>query len=186
MSQEYTSADTSINSVKLPAIFKKILAKGDIEQYSTRLLDIGCGKYTDHIKEYLGKDHIRYYGIDPYNKDHFDNYTTLKRFYEESYNDITLITCSNVLNVIKEASERIKLYDFMFDFLGLTPYTTAYITVYEGDKSGIGKETKPNCYQQNKPLSFYINEIKEYLAEDAKYYIFDKSNGMLRIQLVRL
>ena len=31
-----------------------------------------------------------------------------------------------------------------------------FVTVYEGNKSGIGKITKEDCYQRNEPLSDYL------------------------------
>ena len=49
MKQTFTSAGTSINRDKLPAVFRKA------DFTSRAIFDYGCGKYTDHIREYLNR-----------------------------------------------------------------------------------------------------------------------------------
>ena len=49
MRQTFTSATTSINSTKLPAVYGKLPFK------PVALLDYGCGKYTDHIRSGVGR-----------------------------------------------------------------------------------------------------------------------------------
>ena len=52
--QTYTSANTSVNSKRLPAIYKKIDWYRIKLQYNKLVvLDIGAVKYTQHIKEYI-------------------------------------------------------------------------------------------------------------------------------------
>ena len=61
MKQEFSSANTSINSTKLPAIYNKIdWKKVRNNWYETHdemswpfVLDYGCGRYTEHINEFL-------------------------------------------------------------------------------------------------------------------------------------
>jgi len=140
-SQEFSSANTSINKTKLPAIYGKI--DFDLYQYST-ILDVGCGKYTDHIKEYLKNFNVCYRGYDRYNKPMRNNIFALRC-------KPSLIVCSNVLNVIKEESiikgiiELIEGYQVPFK-----------ISVYEGNKTGIGSTTKKDCYQRNERIGSYL------------------------------
>lgn len=49
MAQNFTSAATAVNGKagKLPAIYKKIDFEG------LAVLDIGCGRYTDHINDFV-------------------------------------------------------------------------------------------------------------------------------------
>ena len=42
-----------------------------------------------------------------------------------------------------------------------------YITVYEGDRSGVGRVTKADCYQLNQPLKWYYRLITEKLGYKA-------------------
>ena len=55
----------------------------------------------------------------------------------------------------------------------LKPGGTLYISVYEGNRSGIGKESKPGCWQENKKLKDYIPIVKK-VFDDVKI-----SNGMI-------
>lgn len=66
----YTSANTSINSEKLPRIFSKI---SDIWEEYSAVLDYGCGKYTDHIKGHCMQHNKCYLPVDPYNQSGMTN-----------------------------------------------------------------------------------------------------------------
>ena len=58
--QKFTSANTSINSTKLPRIYRLVSNKiGD----NDKVIDYGCGKYFDN---YNLPDN--YSGYDPYNR----------------------------------------------------------------------------------------------------------------------
>lgn len=138
MKQKYTSADTSINSKKRPAIYN--LVSKTITENET-VLDYGCGKYFDNYN--LPKN---YHGYDPYNR---PDETELNRRY-----DVAL--CSNVLNVIMEKEIRL---DILYTLKNLAD--KIMITVYEGDKSGEGKKTKENCYQLNWKWRKYLPELIE-------------------------
>lgn len=135
MNQRYTSKDTSINSVRLPKIYN--LIHGKVSE-SDQVLDYGCGKY---FHSYGLPDNFS--GYDPYNlpteiADHYD-----------------VVICSNVLNVIAEEDVR---QDLLQTLKSLA--SRVYITVYEGDGSGVGKETKADCYQLNRKARAYLPEIK--------------------------
>lgn len=135
MQQKYTSADTSINSTKLPAIYKKIdITAGEI-------LDYGCGKFFDSYNL-----PANVHGYDKYNRPQENE---LNRKYDT-------VLCSNVLNVIAEKEVRQEVLRTLKS-LG----KTVCITVYEGNRSGIGAETKADCYQLNRPLKGYLQEVSE-------------------------
>jgi hypothetical protein len=40
-----------------------------------------------------------------------------------------------------------------------------YITVYEGDKSGVGRETKKDCWQRNERLYVYLEKFNDYIRK---------------------
>lgn len=63
--------------------------------------------------------------------------------------------CSNVLNVVKERSIRDLI---LRELRRLAPLV--YITVYEGNGTGVGKVSKKDCWQENRKLADYTNELK--------------------------
>lgn len=144
MKQIYTSANTSVNSSRLPKIYN--LAKEKIEGKS--VLDYGCGKYFDN---YIDKVNAGLYGYDKYNR---HDEIMLERNYD-------IVVCSNVLNVIAVLDERLRI---LKEMKRLAP--TVLITVYEGDKSRIGKETKKDCYQLNRYAADYIGELMQVFGTD--------------------
>ena len=154
--QEFDSADTSINSTKLPAIYKMIsIPKGSVG------IDFGGGKWDNAI------EHIRDLGAtlcvyDPYNRSKAYNKETLKTLRANGGADWAVT--SNVLNVIKEPSARKAVLE------NISKITKSgapiYITVYEGRgdaKEGVTK----SGYQLNRKTADYIEEIQEVFP-DAK------------------
>lgn len=139
--QKYTSKETSINQFRLPSVYSKV----KFVPYST-VLDYGCGKYTYHIYKRVREQNCRYIPYDPYNLPN-----------SQLPNEIvSYAVCSNVLNVIDDIDEIKRIIRELCNIA-----YTVYITVYEGDKSGIGRVTKEDCYQRNNKLSFYVRLIKE-------------------------
>ena len=144
--QKYNSANTSINKTKLPAIYNKINWNKIKEEWQPAhvdkpcVLDYGCGRYTDHIKEFLADLGFDYIGYDP-------NWPS-----DPNWEKVlpAVIICSNVLNVIaeddivKEIIKKIQNYK--------QPY---FITIYEGNGSGIGAVSQKNCYQRNLKAASY-------------------------------
>lgn len=152
VTQTYTSANTSVNSKRLPAIYKKINWDKIKTNYGDLVvLDIGAGKYTQHIKEYIESKGGEYIPYDPYNISPADNLYASANFHRA-----TAIICSNVFNVIKEM-------DVIYDLHGMiTKYNVPYfISVYEGDKSWIGHETKKGCWQRNETIDAYLISCRE-------------------------
>jgi len=149
--QEYTSAKTSINSRKLPAIFSKI----DFEEGSINL-DIGGGKY-DNVANWMKRTYNATNLVyDPYNRSDEHNSRVINIVREHGGADT--VTCSNVLNVIKEEEARLAVLRNCRKYL--KPGGTCYITVYENDRDGVGKVTTSG-YQLNRRLADYVDEVSE-------------------------
>lgn len=154
--QEFDSADTSINSTKLPAIYKMItIPEGSVG------IDFGGGKWDNAI------EHIRDLGAtlcvyDPYNRSKAYNIETLKTLRANGGADWAVT--SNVLNVIKEPSARKAVLENISKIT--KPGAPIYITVYEGRgdaKEGVTK----SGYQLNRKTADYLEEIQEVFP-DAK------------------
>lgn len=172
---DISSKNTSINSKKLPAIYNRLDWDALREHWAklTRfnrtpvVLDFGCGRYTDHIEHFLTTKGFIYKGYDPFWKSKKENYEALS---SEAY----VIICSNVLNVIldEETFNNIQRYIRDFSFLAPLGKTLVkepsfyYITVYEGDKSGIGYITKPDCFQRNETLDNYIFRYEDVIYKN--------------------
>lgn len=154
MKQNFTSAATSINRDRLPAVYGRIrLETGD------HVLDYGCGRYTDHIRAALPTaDYMPY---DPYNQPSTVNLATTRRVnYLRGIHEPVTVVCSNVLNVIDGDAE---IRDICRNIAAIVRTTggKAYITVYEGDRSGNGRQTGPDQYQRNQRLSEYLRFIPD-------------------------
>ena len=150
--QTYTSANTSVNKNKVPKVFRKV--HWDIGE---RNLDYGGGKY-DTASDFLMKEYGAYNLIyDPFNRTREHNNEVLVELYTHGGADTC--TISNVLNVIDEKLDRLialQIAKTLMKSKGM-----AFITVYEGDKSGVGGRTGKDQWQNNLPLSAYLDEVKE-------------------------
>ena len=152
--QEYTSANTSINSSKLPAIFKLVnLSPNTIN------LDFGGGRF-DNASEYLATKDVTNLIYDPYNRSSEHNKNVLDTIRKNNGADTA--TCSNVLNVIKEENARHTVIQNIYNLLKSNG--TAYFTVYEGTGKGNEGATKSG-YQLNRKTVDYIDEIKEVFSD---------------------
>ena len=151
--QKFTSANTSINSTKLPKVYRKVPLKGAV-------LDYGCGKYVDHIRHHLYENDGWLLPYDPYNQSNEVNFDTMRKLKKIMENGEHLnIVCSNVLNVIDDDEMVQMIADRIQQWINETD-GTAYITVYEGNKSGVGRQTGKDQYQRNEPLVFYRRFFK--------------------------
>lgn len=151
MAQTFTSAGTSINSNRIPAVFRKAHFSAPI------VFDYGSGKYTDHIEKYIRSKLITYLPYDPYNQDDHINKVSMKMV--EHAIDARLpvdVVCSNVLNVIDDDDTVRKVAGHIVEIVNATG-GTAFITVYEGDRSGHGRQTGRDQYQRNEPLRNYLH-----------------------------
>lgn len=147
--QAISSAKTSLRQV--PALFKdKNVQFGDVN------IDIGGGKY-DLATEFLAERGTQNLVFDPYNRGEATNRATLDFLRDGSRADTA--TNANVLNVIAEAPTRANVILEMAK--AIKPDGKAYFMVYEGDGSGVGRETSAG-WQNNRKTADYMDEIKRY------------------------
>lgn len=137
----YTSKNTSINSKRIPRGFSLLYPYGNV-------LDYGCGKYWAISKKYCEEKGAKYYKFDPYNVPEEEN-INIDKF--KGYFDT--IYCNNVLNVISDAYMVLEVIEDIANLLKVDG--KAIFTIYEGDKSEIGKESKPDCWQRNMKTKSY-------------------------------
>ena len=138
-----TSKNTSVNKTRLPAAFRHFTPIGNV-------LDYGAGKYIDHIRKYVHSKGCAYYPYDPYNRTEGENVTTIECGVKHGFDTVY---CCNVLNVIN--CDDIVFY-VCRDLLDLcNSGGRIVIQIYEGDKSGEGRETKSDCYQRNEKTINY-------------------------------
>lgn len=166
--QKYTSENTSINTIN--AAYKKIVGKYSL---GTSILDIGCGKY-DSNKDFADENGFAWFGIDPYNRSKEYNEASLNALY--NWCDAPdIIMLNNVCNVIAEDDILIDVIGQVYDYAGKN--TDVFITIYEGDKSGVGKVTTKG-YQRNQKL----NEYKDYILE--LFDVVDIQGNILKVRKV--
>jgi hypothetical protein len=115
------------------------------------VLDYGAGMF-DTGKNYLESHGIKVYRYDPYNVSADENHRALVAFDE---NQVDAVLCSNVLNVITPDKIKSTLRHLTKASCKL------YFTVYEGDRSGIGKATTKG-YQANMTTTAWIPELKRH------------------------
>lgn len=149
MTQLITSKDTSLNQV--PATFKRVAwVSGNIN------FDIGAGKYTK-FTEALANVGVTNYSYDPYHLTYDENKNALMKTYAKA----DTVTVNNVLNVISEQTEQLAVIKTALKAVSLNG--TAYFLIYEGNKSGNGKETTKG-WQWNTKAEKYVDLIKVYFS----------------------
>lgn len=152
--QEYDSAATSINSNKLPAIYKMVnFEPGKV------YLDFGGGKFDNGV--YFVKDKgATLLVYDPYNRSDEHNKQVLAELKENGGADAGLN--SNVLNVIKEPQARLAVLKNLKRLV--KPGGDIYITVYEGTGKGNEGPTKAG-YQLNRKTQGYMDEVRQIFPD---------------------
>lgn len=139
------------------------------------ILDIGGGKYDD-ATVFLDETHgCTNLVLDPFNRPEGHN-----QFVRDTVKatGCDYIICLNVLNVIQDKAERLKLYSEILEFV--TPDKTKEIIfqIYEGDCSGIKSNTTA---QMNAPTTFYVTELVEVFNSGwdvSQFRIGSKKNGI--------
>lgn len=119
------------------------------------VLDYGCGKGLS--KEYCEKtyNNCKVFLYDPYHG--FDEVNDFLESCKKSKNNI--ITCNNVLNVLQD--DVLKTEIVSIAVFANYAYTDVIFKIYEGDKSGIGRVSKKDCYQRNEKTENYMSLIIE-------------------------
>ena len=166
--QTYTSKNTSINREKLPAVFRKA-------SFGSRMvMDYGCGKYTDHIRLYMEENHQAYLPYDPYNQPDDQNAATATIVCNAMIQRVPVdVVCSNVLNVIDDLVTVQKIAHHI-EQITTASGGTGYVTVYEGNKSGIGRQTGPDQYQRNEPLRSYLKYFSNATIKNGMIVVSSK------------
>ena len=141
--QKYTSKNTSVNTKVLPAVYNKVC--WDKFTAGARVLDWGCGKDTTLVKNILSKHGLVHIGYDP-NWGSEENNSIAQSLLGTA----DVFVCSNVLNVIDDDNV---ITDICHK---AEQHKYFFITVYEGDRSGVGKRSKEDCYQRNAKPNAYI------------------------------
>ena len=163
MTQSYTSASTSINSTKLPAVYSRV--SDSAYQWADKLLDYGCGRYVDHLIKYTTErsnvpedeeyHYCAWYGYDRFNRPEAWNSEALADFAESEKPFVNrMVFCSNVLNVI-DSDDVVKVIAGFLTSCAISG-AAVFVTVYEGDRTGIGRPTKTDCYQRNEKIANYL------------------------------
>lgn len=157
--QEYDSSVTSINSAKLPTIFGLVQKLGGFKQ-GTLNLDYGGGRW-DNVAQYLKDYDVLNLVYDPFNRSKEHNKDVID--FVRNNGGADTVTCSNVLNVIKEPENRLSVIKNC-DRL-VKPGGTVYFTVYEGSGSGEGKANdKRKSYQTNMRTEDYQGELEQVFS----------------------
>lgn len=155
--QRRTSANTSINKTKIPTAFTKITPSGCV-------CDYGCGKYVEHIRAKVLETASGYFPFDPCNqscaRNELARYSGERRLFDMVY-------MCNVLNVI-DSIETIRNVVYT-GYNWLRNNGKLVIQIYEGDRTGIGRQTKIDCYQRNELTSQYLRNIYLWFGECASY-----------------
>lgn len=157
ISQQHTSADTSLNQVS--SGIRHAASAGLIKPHSTNV-DVGGGKYDagkHHIEKSVEGSSLHVY--DPYNRAESHN-TEVLHNHEGKADYVGL---HNVLNVIKEPENRAEALHTVKKFM--KPGGTAHITTYEGDKSGTGRMSKQDkgrgsSWQNHRSTKSYVPEVQ--------------------------
>lgn len=170
--QEFTSKSTSINSNKVPSVFTTLTNKADklgIELKNSIVLDSGCGSFPQIISDHLKKYGATYAGRDPFNQPESVN----AEFIPTANKAITdgktrVFSSSNVLNVICAAEFRTAYLETIADVM--KPGEKVYITVYEGNRSGVAGPSGEDSWQENRKYKTYIPEIAPHFSEVTTKY----------------
>lgn len=157
LEQEFTSKRTSINTKKLPAIYSKL----DLNKLvGKKIFDYGAGKpeTCQIIRNELWKYRIEYIPYDKYNLPEELNRQNLASAVRAD-----AFICSNVLNVIKEDAIIQNIIETIA-YKSLRSNTQFnhkpfFFTIYDGNKSGIGRQSQDDCWQRNQKLQSYLDDF---------------------------
>lgn len=166
--QEFDSAETSQSQIA--ATFSKVnFPAGSL------VVDYGGGRY-DHAIEYLKDKDVICAVYDPFNRSKEYNKQTMAVVKEAGGADY--VTCNNVLNVIKEDEVRLSVLDNINRLV--KPGGTIYFLIYEGNKTGEGRETKrkvktvdgqqveTKSWQNNQKTAWYLDTIQQIWPQAKK------------------
>jgi hypothetical protein len=149
--QRFTSSASSINSKKVPATFNSKyfpVVAGSVNA------DIGGGKH-DTATRFLEKAGVVNWIVDPFNRPP-SHYKLAVSKVRNGQSDTA--TVNNVLNVVKESDIRTRIIRQAHDALKIGG--KAFFLIYEGDKTGVGRNTSLDVWQENRKASTYMGQIE--------------------------
>jgi SAM-dependent methyltransferase len=152
--QEFPSAGTSINKNKLPTGYSTVAKKIGWKKGTTHV-DIGGGKFDNGV-EFLKNLGVTAHVYDPFNRPEEHNKKVMETLGKQGADTASLF---NVLNVIKEPEYRHEALQTAHRTL--KPGGRVFIGIYEGDKSGKGRKTKKDSWQNNSPTQAYLEDVKK-------------------------
>lgn len=148
--QEYTSKGTARKQIA--ATFTNFDFTGAC------VLDYGCGQGL--AKDYCEKtfDGCTAYNFDPYWK--FDEI----RDFERDPNPDKVITCNNVLNIIKGDYKALVL-DKIYKIAKHNNIRKIIFKIHEKDGDSVGVQTSPTDWQRNEKTASYVPAIEDTFRE---------------------
>jgi SAM-dependent methyltransferase len=149
--QKITSAATSRPQI---AQAFKIVDKLHGWKEGTTNINIGGGKH-DMASEFLGQRKVADHVYDPYNRSAEHNERSLQSAGSGKADTASVF---NVLNVIQDEEDHHKVLQQAHD--ALKPGGRVYVDVYEGDRSGAGKQTGKDSWQRNQRLRDYLKTVQ--------------------------
>ena len=149
--QEITSAQTSRS--QLPASFKKI-DNTDGWKPNTINMDIGGGKFEQGT-EFLSERGVQNFVYDPFNRTKEQNDSAVDN---AAFGKSDTVTVNNVLNTIPDQDNQKLVLQQAENALKLGG--KMYMINFEGDRSGVGKQTRDG-FQQNKRPNDYLPLVRE-------------------------
>ena len=155
--QAFNSADTSINSGKLPAGFTELKKQGVFKEGQT-VVDIGGGRFDNAVED-LAKQGVTLKVYDPFNRSAMHNETVVS---EIANGGADAAVSNNVLNVIQEPENINRVVSQAHN--AIPDGGKAYFTVYEGKGDGVGTETSKG-WQRNEKTQDYVARIEEVFGQ---------------------
>lgn len=145
--QVITSKNTALNQVA--STFT-----GKFNFDNCLILDYGCGKGMSKAYCETHYNNCKVFLYDP-----FHGFDETYEFCEGcAKSDKNIITCNNVLNVLQDYILESAITHIAV--IANRHKCDVIFKIYEGDKSGKGKESKKDCYQRNEKTESYIDLIK--------------------------
>ena len=141
--QAITSATTCLKQVN--PVLKAILPN----LVGLTVLDIGGGKFEAN-KEYADQFGVKLYVYDKFNRTEAENREALTC-------QPDAVVCSNVLNVIDDGQALRNVIALCASY-----QVPCYFAVYEGNKSGIMRKSKLDCWQRNWKAADYVPILKKF------------------------
>lgn len=136
---------------QLPGGFKVAASLGAFDRPGINF-DVGGGAF-DEGSRWLAERGVENVIYDPFSRSRDQNQSALARLFVKPADSATLF---NVLNVITNDKER--RVALSIAALHMSVGALAWIDVYEGDRSGVGKPT--SCgWQENRRLETYVDEV---------------------------